>query len=295
MKKAIITSGISASGKSTFAREWVAEDPAHRMEINRDNIRKQLVEKDGNVWSWAKWNWKREGEVTRIANETALFAAGERLDIVISDTNLNKGRRDTLVNWLTSLHYEVEIKEFPITLEEAWKRDAARENGVGHSVIAEQYEKFLALTGRKKYVAPGRHFSKCVIVDVDGTLASMDGKRGPFEWDKVGGDSVHEHVKLIVNNLPDTVIVIILSGRDGSCYDLTEKWLINNEIGFDHLWMRGAGDMRKDAEIKEEIFWEKIADKYNVICAIDDRPVMVRRWREIGLITLACGNQMIEF
>jgi len=296
MKKAIITSGISASGKSTFAREWVAEDPAHRMEINRDNIRKQLVEKDGNVWSWAKWNWKREGEVTRIANETALFAAGERLDIVISDTNLNKGRRDTLVNWLTSLHYEVEIKEFPITLEEAWKRDAARENGVGHSVIAEQYEKFLEITGRKKYVADETK-TKCILVDIDGTLAHMNGKRGAFDWDKVGLDDVDDAVKMIVNawKMMNSGEVIVLSGRDGVCREETEKWLKDNEIGYNQLIMRAPNDMRKDTIVKEEIFWRDIADNYNVQFVIDDRPCVIRLWQEIGLKTFAVGNQHIEF
>ena len=34
-----ITRGLPASGKSTWAREWVAEDPASRAEVNRDQLR----------------------------------------------------------------------------------------------------------------------------------------------------------------------------------------------------------------------------------------------------------------
>lgn len=35
----IITRGLPASGKSTFAHNWVAEPPHNRVEINRDNTR----------------------------------------------------------------------------------------------------------------------------------------------------------------------------------------------------------------------------------------------------------------
>lgn len=38
----IITRGLPASGKSTFARAWVEEDPGNRVEINRDSTRKFL-------------------------------------------------------------------------------------------------------------------------------------------------------------------------------------------------------------------------------------------------------------
>lgn len=39
MAKLIITRDLPASGKTTWARSWVAEDPIHRTRVNRDDIR----------------------------------------------------------------------------------------------------------------------------------------------------------------------------------------------------------------------------------------------------------------
>lgn len=38
----LITRGLPGSGKSTWARAWVAEDPAHRARINRDDHRTSM-------------------------------------------------------------------------------------------------------------------------------------------------------------------------------------------------------------------------------------------------------------
>ena len=302
--KAIITVGISASGKSTFAHSWVnsvdqVASGVARAEINRDYWRNMLMNLDGNPFSWAKWDWKREGQVTDIVNDLIDAASSAGKDIIISDTNLHNGRRQELVTRLKANGYEVEIKEFPITLEEAWKRDAVRENGVGHSVIAKQYDQWLEYIGRKKYVADTSK-PKCILVDIDGTLAHMNGKRGAFVWDKVGLDDVDDAVSTIVNLYAEGFngsnnTVIVLSGRDGVCRPETEKWLIKNGVTHDKLIMRTPNDMRKDTIVKEEIFWRDIADNYNVQFVIDDRPCVVRLWQSIGLKTFAVGNQHIEF
>ena len=292
--KAIITVGISASGKSTFAGEWVACNPATRVEVNRDYFRILLMSKDGGQFSWNKWNWKNEKDVTSHVNIAIENAARNKRDIIISDTNLNRDRRIELGQKLERLGYDIEIKDFPVSLEEAWKRDAARGNGVGHSVIAKQYNQWLEYTGENKKYEPNAK-QPCILVDVDGTLAHMNGKRNPFEWDKVRLDDVDENVKAIVNAFHHNTTVIILSGRDGCCRELTKKWLTDNDINHDLLFMRAADDMRKDTVVKEELFWQNIAPNYNVLFAIDDRPCVVRLWQKLGIKTFAVGNPWIEF
>ena len=37
-KKLILCRGIQGSGKSTWAKAWVAEDPEHRIRINNDDL-----------------------------------------------------------------------------------------------------------------------------------------------------------------------------------------------------------------------------------------------------------------
>ena len=167
-------------------------------------------------------------------------------------------------------------------------------NGVGLSVLARQMDQWNEYISRKKYVADVSK-PKCILVDIDGTLANHDGIRSPYEWDKVHLDTVHEHVKMIVNNLPDDISVIIMSGRDSVCRLATGEWLIDNEIYHNDLFMRTEGDMRDDREVKLEIFWRDIAPNYNCQFVIDDRPKIIRAWQEIGLKTFIVGNPYIEF
>ena len=49
MPKLILTRGIPASGKSTWAKAWVQEDPQRRVRVNRDDLRRMLEPKGANA------------------------------------------------------------------------------------------------------------------------------------------------------------------------------------------------------------------------------------------------------
>lgn len=123
----------------------------------------------------------------------------------------------------------------------------------------------------------------CYIFDIDGTLAHMQNHRGPFEWDKVHLDEVDDLMLALLNQLRRGNKIIIISGRDECCRELTFKWLNNNNIIYDLLFMRSANDNRKDSIIKEEIYNKHIKDKYNVLGIFDDRQQVVDMWRSLGL------------
>lgn len=166
--KAIITVGISCSGKTTLARElgrkgWV--------DVNRDFLRFNVV-CPGSDWSNYKFTKKRERDVTELQKEMILSAAELGQNVIISDTNLNPAIREMWVKFCEELGYEVEIKDMPVSLEEAWRRDALRKNGVGHQTIYKQWLKWLEYTGRKTYT-PNPDMPRAIIVDIDGTLACM--------------------------------------------------------------------------------------------------------------------------
>ena len=58
--------------------------------------------------------------------------------------------------------------------------------------------------------------------------------------------------------------------------------------------MRATGDKRKDTIVKKEIWDNHIYGKYNVFLAIDDRPSVVRMWRQdVGIPVLQVND--IEF
>lgn len=147
--KAILTVGVSASGKSTWASQFAEDNNGYI--LCRDDIRKEILSfQHGRPISdselWKLWNWKKESEVTSWYNERLKCAiqSNEYDYIILADTNLNPKFRNSLINTIENF-YEVpiEVKEFPITLEEAIKRDSNRKASVGESVIAKQFDQWI--------------------------------------------------------------------------------------------------------------------------------------------------------
>lgn len=289
--KAFVTVGISASGKTSWAKELVRQG---WRDINRDWIRFNMV-KPGTDWSNYKFNNTNEKEVTRLQGLmiSESWAAGD--NIIISDTNLNPGIRAALIKQLQDLGYEVEIKAFPITRELAVKRDNLRANGVGAEIIYRQFQKWNDYIGRLTYT-PDEMLPDAIIVDVDGTIAIMDG-RGPFDWHRVGEDLPRWLIIDMVENYHrQGYKILIVSGRSDECKAETLEWLNFHEIPFHELHMRKEGDFRRDSAIKEEILWTHLAHKYNIVAAIDDRPMMIRTWHELKIPNvIAVADPYLEF
>lgn len=128
---------------------------------------------------------------------------------------------------------------------------------------------------------------KTIIVDIDGTLA-LKGDRDPFDWQSVGNDQVNTPIKWLVQSFVRSHIKIILfSGRDESCRELTEHWLGGHGIPYDELYMRPAGDHRKDTIVKREMYDKHIAGIHEVVFVLDDRDQVVKMWREeLGITCL---------
>lgn len=299
MRKVVwLTIGISSSGKTTWAT-----DKSNKLgwyDINRDHIRLNIIN-DGITWKEYKFNKTNESKVSEIAIE--LFDdAVERgnNNIIISDTNLNEKYRNTWFERAESAGYEVEIVEFPITFVEACKRNELRHNGIPRHRLYQQYQLWNEYIGRNIYVAD-KSKPPAILVDIDGTVAERH-DRSPFEWMKVGQDKprtfVIDLIKSYWNNKVDCEL-IFLSGRDEVCRHETMEW-IDEHIGIMYqsinLHMRKKDDMRKDTLVKEEIFWNSIADNYNVVAVFDDRKCVVDMWNEIGLPNvIAVADQNIEF
>lgn len=301
MKQCILTVGISASGKTTWAEAFVAEKAAVGevwRNINRDDIRKEVFEiKTGNSFCWNEWKrpWEKDVFTLWERRIKEVLADPSKVDgVIVSDTNLNPSIRNMLFRKFEAVGCDITLKFFPIEFEEAVKRDLARPNPVGSHVIAEQIEKYWDQFG-DKYVADTT-LPKAVIVDIDGTVAHIT-TRKIFDWMEVNTDRPDTMVCDVVRGLKaQGYKIVVTSGRDAVSRDLTWEWL-KTHFGFkpDELLMRAHKDMRKDTVVKRELFDAHIRNKYNVVLAIDDRPVVVRLWRKLGIQTLACGFQNKEF
>lgn len=289
-RKMIITVGVSASGKST----WANQQEGFKV-ICRDTVRGVLFPEyhNGNY----KITKSKENRVSEATLNQWLVSVKQGSNVIIADTNLNPKYREMWKQRGEDAGYVVEFKDFPITLEEAWKRDQKRGvYSVGREVISHQWKLWLEYSSKNKYVADP-YKPQVILVDIDGTIANK-GDRNPFDWSKVSEDEprcfiidlIYSYLERCKEN--DSYIdVIFLSGRDSCCRYDTLDWLQNQFSTPKHnisLFMRKEGDMRKDTVVKEELFWEHIANNYNVLAVFDDRPCVVEMWYDVGIPNVIC-------
>jgi predicted kinase len=288
MTRLLITRGLPASGKTTFARKL----QPRVVRVNRDDLRRML-HGDRLYTQWA------EAQVTHAQRAAVEALLRARADVIVDDTNL---RAKTVREWaeLAARHGATfEVHDFTdVPLEECLRRDTERPEGerVGEAGIRRMHERYLA--GRNlplpvPFVPPGGpatvydpdpELPEAVLVDIDGTVALMDG-RSPYDWSRVGEDVPNPAVIAAVRAMHKAGYAIVFcSGRDAVCRAETEAWLdLYVGVPYAALFMRPAGDSRKDAIVKREIFDTEIRDRWRVAGVFDDRQQVVRMWRALGL------------
>lgn len=157
IRKVIILRGLQGSGKSTWAKQWVNEDPEHRVRFNRDDIRNML----GKYWVPS-----RETLINDLYKqflESTIFS--RHYDVVIDNMNLDEKyvkeieeavrQRNKMYEDCEDIpQYEVEVKDFfHIPLQVCIERDTQRENPVGAEVIKRTYNKY------KNKIIPWRYLN----------------------------------------------------------------------------------------------------------------------------------------
>lgn len=268
MKKIIMLCGLPGSGKSTWAMKE-AEKP-HVKRINKDEIRHMV-----NNSKFTKGN---EKDVLKIRNMLIEHWLGKDYTVIVDDTNLHPKHETYLKQLAEEWRCTFEKIVFNTPVEECVKRDLKRENSVGQDVIYRMYEQYLL----SEVTRMPSDLPSCIICDIDGTLAEK-GNRNPYDWTKVGEDTVQEHTKMLLDMVTGNKKIILVSGRDGRCIDNTKYWLMENKVPYDELYMRPVMNNEKDTVIKYNIFKNYIEPYYTVDFVIDDRPSVIRMWRSIGL------------
>lgn len=141
---------------------------------------------------------------------------------------------------------------------------------------------------------------KAIIFDIDGTLATRDispGGRGPFDWDRVGEDTVNEPVMFIAKMLAfaatvaGDISIVFFSGRDEQAKYPTEEWLEEHFRYSYHLMMRAEGDNRPDFVVKKEML-DRARMVYDIVAVFDDRNQVVDMWRSEGVTCMqVCSRE----
>lgn len=136
MQKLIILQGLPASGKSTYAKKLVNENPENTVIVNRDSIREGL----GKYWVPS-----RENLVTRIENKMIDIALAENYNVIVDAVNLNPKTIAKLKQY-ERVNVEVIYKHFEIPLWKCvlrdWKRGLFGGRKVGYKVIKGFYDRY---------------------------------------------------------------------------------------------------------------------------------------------------------
>jgi predicted kinase len=320
MLKVIMTVGIPASSKTTWAKAEQRANPGTKL-ISRDDLRVLL---DNNVYSP-----DNEKLIIEARNFLLTSALKRGHDVILHDTNLNKRNFEDVCSLVKSMNIDCMVmeKSFFVELDEAISRDAARS---GHSHVGEEViKKFWKQSGGNQHkfykarvevitaateaseeatIAETNSLPWAIMCDLDGTISLFntfhkDGTkdvrhakvhfRSPYDASKCDEDGLNEPVAAVVEAMNTAGYKIIFcSGREDKYRSQTETFLKKHLTVPYELHMRKSGDQRKDSIIKGEIFTNKIKPNYNVSFVLDDRDQVCAQWRSMGLVCfqVAPGN-----
>jgi predicted kinase len=288
MAKLIIMRGLPGSGKSTKAEE-IIKAHGNCVRINKDLLRTML--------HFDKFSRVNEGQTREASILLAKHFLANNVNVVIDDTNLNP---KTFQAWKDA-HDNVEVIDVSASVSECVDRDFNRDRSVGEHVIKKtglQYKNYLA-----------EH--NVVVCDLDGTLCDIKhrlqyAKGETKDWGKffslLGKDTLRKDVldKLLATAKEHKAKIVFVSARPETYRYETESWLkIHLQMNglyapyYELLIMRDAHDKREDTIVKREIY-DKYLSKTKVVKVFDDRPSVIRMWRELGLDVEDVGEG-IEF
>lgn len=312
----LILSGLPASGKTKYAKEWLAEDPEHRRRVNYDDLRLELF---GANW---RWNRKDETVMKTVARVKAAECLETGFSVVIDNTSLSSAVRKSWRQFGESLGAEVIEQEFDTDVFTCVERDRERKGSarVGAAVIWR-----MALT--YGFVDWDNLPSSLVICDIDGTVADCShrlkfltptihhaencalatppeekvclncGKRASKNWaafnkpENLLLDQPIVPICNLVRLLHDRgSFIIFLTGRGTDVGITTEEWFELHGMGSEDLnnsmlLMRQVGDHRSDVIVKREIL--DYLPKSRIRYVLEDRTRVVEEvYRSAGLTVL---------
>jgi len=292
MPKITILVGPPSSGKTTWCNNYKPLVDGEAIRINQDE-----QGKDGH-------------------KEIFFKALKEGKNIFLDRMNFNISQRRRYLDPAKTKGYDTEIVVFHVSMSECLHRCNGREN---HPTIKDEETARKAVTfffknyerveddETNKVTRLGwvdSNASKCVVCDLDGTLANVEHRRKYVQvekpekpnwkkfFDTMGEDKVNKWCSELLKNMNDNYFIVYATGRPGDYMDITKKWLdkYNLRFPFHSLFSRLEGDYRKDSIVKEIILEFEIKTRYNILFVVDDRKQVVEKWRQHGYVVLQCDK-----
>lgn len=282
MSKMHIMVGLPGSGKSTRAKEIIAEG-GNVVRINKDLLRKML--------HFDKWSGTNEGRTKDASRALAEYFLTHGVNVIIDDTNFNPSVIDSWKELAQRLKAEIKYHRIETSVEECLKRDSQRQESVGRDVIVQMALQY------GLYPKPEKGFILC---DVDGTLADITHRKhwleGKKDWrgffSQMAYDTPRQSTFDMLKTFSDQGYeIIVVSARPDDYRGVTALWLEKNGITpYKTLIMRPGSDSRPDTEVKQQMYDKYFKGKYEVTMVIDDRPSVIEMWRSNGLDVIDVGD-----
>lgn len=283
--KLLMLKGLPGSGKSTYAKELESNGWGR---TNKDDIRKQC---------YPKYRPKDEKKVIAIEDGIIKDHLSVGRNVVVDNTHFNPKHRHRLEAIAKEFNADFEVRFIDTPLEDCIKRNRNRVDNVPMEVILNIYNKYIK-PYKEKHVKYNDTLDEAIMVDIDGTLAHIDGDnpRNPYDASRAMEDVLDDAVSTVTAMCyKHGYRVIILTGRHSGHLQVTKDWLAKNGVNYDEIYCRDEGDKRPDYIVKQELFDKHIRDKYNIKFVIDDRPSVCRMWRSLGFKVFQVGDPYVEF
>lgn len=277
--KLILTLGLPASGKTTWAKEYCNQNKKTVI-LCRDDYRARIF---GSNFG----NKSKESLVTELQGRDTTLFLERGYSVIWADTNLNPACEERARALAEAADADFAFQDFrQVPLSQCMLRNRQREEKVPDNVVSRMYSRYLvpyyAKCKEERLSGYSSSLDKAIVVDVDGTVAQMH-NRHPYEWGKVQQDLPRQNVVELVKayiSMYDCKLVF-LTGRDGGCQPQTKEWLSQYFDDFE-LYSREANDNRADYIVKQEILHNVLEQKYDIKFFMDDRQQVVDMWRSNG-------------
>ncbi len=142
MAEVILTRGLPASGKSTWAKRQVDASPGQVKRVNKDDLRSMLDN--------GQWSRQNERFVLQVRDTIVRAALARNTDVIVDDTNLSPKhvahfrRVVAAINEQHGTDHRVTVRDFTdVPLDTCIARDRQRPEPVGERVIRGMYNQFL--------------------------------------------------------------------------------------------------------------------------------------------------------
>jgi len=226
-----------------------------------------------------------------------------KLNMIIDDTNYNSEHFGRIKRLCPDYTFEVVDmhQEYGITVEECIKRNKKRDKSVPDVAIYGMAKRYGVTAQKTKNTQkPFECEEKYIVCDLDGSLCDVEHRlsfirgAGKKDWNGFFGAMDKDTVRPVVKELIDLTYpgypVVLVTGRPEKYREMTESWLVNNNIRYDALYMRRDEDKRSDILIKQEIL-DLYLNRNNIEMSIDDRPCVIRGvWRKNKIKVIDVGD-----